>query len=33
TVNLHKYLIGISGGIEKGRVEKIIRVDARGKLT
>ncbi|HSV78054.1 MAG TPA: DSD1 family PLP-dependent enzyme [Ramlibacter sp.] len=33
TVNLHKYLIGVSGGIEKGRVEKIIRVDARGALT
>jgi D-serine deaminase-like pyridoxal phosphate-dependent protein len=33
TVNLHKYLIGIGGGIERGRVEKIIRVDARGKLT
>jgi D-serine deaminase-like pyridoxal phosphate-dependent protein len=33
TVNLHRYLIGVGGGIERGRVEKIIRVDARGALT
>ena len=33
TVNLHNHLVGVSGGIEKGRVEKIIRVDARGALT
>jgi D-serine deaminase-like pyridoxal phosphate-dependent protein len=33
TVNLHNHLVGISGGLEKGRVEKIIRVDARGALT
>jgi D-serine deaminase-like pyridoxal phosphate-dependent protein len=33
TVNLHKYIIGVGGGIERGRVEKIIRVDARGALT
>ncbi len=33
TVNLHDFLIGVSGGLEKGRVEKIIRVDARGAGT
>ena len=33
TVNLHKYLIGVTGGLKKGRVDKIIRVDARGALT
>jgi D-serine deaminase-like pyridoxal phosphate-dependent protein len=33
TVNLHRYLIGVGGGIERGKVEKIIRVDARGALT
>jgi D-serine deaminase-like pyridoxal phosphate-dependent protein len=33
TVNLHKHLIGVSGGLEHGRVEKIIRVDARGAVT
>lgn len=33
TVNLHNHLVGVSGGLEKGRVEKIIRVDARGALT
>ena len=33
TVNLHKYIIGVGGGLERGRVEKIIRVDARGALT
>jgi D-serine deaminase-like pyridoxal phosphate-dependent protein len=33
TVNLHNHLIGIVGGLEKGRVDKIIRVDARGALT
>jgi D-serine deaminase-like pyridoxal phosphate-dependent protein len=33
TVNLHDALIGVRGGLEGGRVEQIIRVDARGALT
>lgn len=33
TVNLHNHLIGVAGGLERGRVDKIIRVDARGALT
>jgi D-serine deaminase-like pyridoxal phosphate-dependent protein len=33
TVNLHNYLIGVAGGLQHGRVDKIIRVDARGALT
>jgi D-serine deaminase-like pyridoxal phosphate-dependent protein len=33
TVNLHQYMIGVVGGLERGRVDKIIRVDARGALT
>lgn len=33
TVNLHNVLIGVAGGLQKGRVDKIIRVDARGALT
>src|SRR5688572_28969172 len=33
TVNLHNFLVGVSGGLETGRVDKIIRVDARGALT
>jgi D-serine deaminase-like pyridoxal phosphate-dependent protein len=33
TVNLHNYLIGVAGGLQQGRVDKIIRVDARGALT
>jgi D-serine deaminase-like pyridoxal phosphate-dependent protein len=33
TVNLHNHLIGVVGGIPNGRVDKIIRVDARGALT
>jgi hypothetical protein len=32
-VNLHDTLIGVSGGLRNGRVERIIRVDARGALT
>ena len=32
TVNLHNHMIGVTGGLEKGRVDKIIRVDARGAL-
>jgi D-serine deaminase-like pyridoxal phosphate-dependent protein len=33
TVNLHNYLIGVTGGLVDGRVDKIIRIDARGALT
>lgn len=33
TVNLHDHLIGVRGGLERGVVERIIRVDARGALT
>lgn len=33
TVNLHNVLIGVTGGLQNGTVEKIIRVDARGALT
>jgi D-serine deaminase-like pyridoxal phosphate-dependent protein len=33
TVNLHNHLVGVTGGLDKGRVDKIIRVDARGALT
>lgn len=33
TVNLHNNLIAVSGGLANGKVERIIRVDARGALT
>ncbi len=33
TVNLHDTMIGVSGGLKAGKVERIIRVDARGALT
>ena len=33
TVNLHNHLVGVGGGLAHGKVEKIIRVDARGALT
>lgn len=33
TVNLHDFMIGVSGGLRSGTVERIIRVDARGALT
>ena len=33
TINLHNFLIGVAGGLQNGRVDKIIRVDARGALT
>jgi D-serine deaminase-like pyridoxal phosphate-dependent protein len=33
TVNLHDHLIGVKGGLLQGKVDKIIRVDARGALT
>ena len=33
TVNLYDFMIGVSGGLRKGKVERIIRVEARGALT
>ncbi len=30
TVNLHSHLLGVSGGLANGRVEKVFTVDARG---
>jgi D-serine deaminase-like pyridoxal phosphate-dependent protein len=33
TVNLYDFMIGVAGGLRKGTVERIIRVDARGALT
>ncbi|HSV34299.1 MAG TPA: DSD1 family PLP-dependent enzyme [Ramlibacter sp.] len=33
TVNLHDHMIGVTGGLRRGKVERIIRVDARGALT
>lgn len=33
TVNLHDFLIGVRGGLQRGTVEQIIRVDARGALS
>ncbi|MDB5946591.1 MAG: hypothetical protein JWQ33_1617 [Ramlibacter sp.] len=33
TVNLHDTMVGVSGGLRGGKVERIIRVDARGALT
>ena len=33
TVNLHDAMIGVSGGLRSGTVERIIKVDARGALT
>lgn len=33
TVNLHGHMVGVVGGLEKGRVDKIIRVDARGAVS
>ncbi|MEO5670375.1 MAG: DSD1 family PLP-dependent enzyme [Ramlibacter sp.] len=33
TVNLHDFMIGVAGGLRKGTVDRIIRVDARGALT
>ena len=33
TVNLHDTMIGVAGGLRAGKVERIIRVDARGALT
>ncbi len=33
TVNLHDVMIGVTGGLRSGTVERILRVDARGALT
>ena len=33
TVNLHDAMIGVSGGLRSGTVERIIKVDARGAMT
>jgi len=33
TVNLHEHLLGVRGGLQHGKVEQLIRVDARGALT
>ncbi|MBI2769470.1 MAG: DSD1 family PLP-dependent enzyme [Burkholderiales bacterium] len=33
TVNLHDAMVGVAGGLKAGKVERIIRVDARGALT
>jgi D-serine deaminase-like pyridoxal phosphate-dependent protein len=33
TVNLYDFMIGVAGGLRKGKAERIIRVDARGALT
>jgi D-serine deaminase-like pyridoxal phosphate-dependent protein len=33
TVNLHDVMIGVSGGLRSGTVQRLFRVDARGALT
>ncbi|TAG25568.1 MAG: DSD1 family PLP-dependent enzyme [Burkholderiales bacterium] len=33
TVNLHDAMIGVRGGLSKGHIERVIRVDTRGCLT
>lgn len=33
TVNLHDVMIAVSGGLRRGIVQRIFRVDARGALT
>jgi D-serine deaminase-like pyridoxal phosphate-dependent protein len=33
TVNLYDFMVGVSGGLRAGTVERIIRVDARGAAT
>ena len=33
TVNLHDTMVGVTGGLRAGKVERIIRVDARGAVT
>ena len=32
TVNLHDFYVGVRGGLADGRVERLIRIDARGAL-
>lgn len=32
TVNLHDFYVGVRGGLQHGRVERLIHVDARGSL-
>jgi D-serine deaminase-like pyridoxal phosphate-dependent protein len=32
TVNLHDFYVGLRGGLQEGRVERLIRIDARGAL-
>ena len=32
TVNLHDFYVGVRGGLQKGQVERIIAIDARGAL-
>lgn len=32
TVNLHEVMVGVRGGLAAGRVERLLRVDARGAL-
>ena len=32
TVNLHDLMVGVRGGLASGRVERLLRVDARGRL-
>jgi len=31
-VNLHDQMVGVTGGLVHGRVDRILRVDARGAL-
>jgi len=33
TVNLHDVMLGIRGGLVRGQVDRIVRVDARGAST
>jgi D-serine deaminase-like pyridoxal phosphate-dependent protein len=33
TVNLHDTMTGVTGGLVHGRIDRVIRVDARGALT
>ncbi|MBL0421678.1 DSD1 family PLP-dependent enzyme [Ramlibacter sp. AW1] len=33
TVNLHDHLVAVSGGLAEGRIDRILRVDARGAST
>jgi D-serine deaminase-like pyridoxal phosphate-dependent protein len=33
TVNLHDAMVGVRGGLDRGVIERVIRVDARGSVT